>query len=364
MRFAKTRTSVHSTSNPNTVNIGYGATVDCAILVAAQELGLFHKYGLKVHLSREVGWTTIREKLVHGELNLAATHASMLFSIYCGLGGMVRRPCLSAMLLGRNGSGITLTSDLWRRGVRDAASLAKLIGDDQAPRHFTFGVVHELSSQNLNLRTWLRGGGIDPDRDVRIVVIPSALMPTMMTAGYLDGYCVAEPWNSAALRRGNGWIAAATSEVSPNHPEKLLLALQDFADKREDEHLRIIAAMIEASLFCDQPGNRAELARMLANPNYFDTDKALLTKALKWQFEMGHSRPAIQHFVVYDALKVGAPTHAIGKWVYELVRELSGNDCTPALRSEIIPTLFREDLFHKAASLLNRADNNAPALCV
>ena len=351
MRFAKTKLGLKQSAS-EIINIGYGTTIDCAVLIAAQELGLFRKHGLNVQLSREVGWTTIREKLMHGELNIAATHAGMLFSIYCGLGGAVRRPCLTAMLLGRNGSAITLSKDFPPHKVRDAATLGKIIHARKSQRRFTFGIVHELSTQNLNLRAWLKGGGIDPDHDVSLVVIPSALMHEMLSGGFLDGYCVAEPWNTAAAARHTGWVVAATSEVSPHHPEKVLLTMSDFAEKREEEHLRIIAALIEASQYCNTAKNRPELARMLARPKYFDVDASLLTRALQWQFEIGHNRPPVDDFVVYDALKYGAPTHEAGKWVFDLVRQLESQP-TPALHPEIIPTLFREDLFHKAASLVN-----------
>jgi len=89
-------------------------------------------------------------------------------------------------------------------GVRDAASLGEVIRKQKGKRTFTFAIVLELSSQNLNLRKWLRSGGLDPDRDVRTVVIPSALVHETFRAGHLDGYCVAEPWNSAAVLDGSG----------------------------------------------------------------------------------------------------------------------------------------------------------------
>ena len=167
-------------------------------------------------------------------------------------------------------------------------------------------MVQELSSQNLNLRKWLRGGGIDPDRDVRVVVIPSALMFEMLRSGHLDGYCVAEPWNSAAIMDGCGWTVTTTSEVEADHPEKVLLVLREFAEKREAEHLRMLAALIAASQFCALPENRPELARMLAQPCYFNVDKKLLTNSLVGPFESGHGRRSVKDFVIYDALQAGA----------------------------------------------------------
>jgi hypothetical protein len=236
-------------------------------------------------------------------------------------------------------------------GVRDATTLAEVIRKLKGKRTFTFGVVLELSSQNFNLRKWLHSGGLDPDRDVRTAVVPSALVHETFRAGHLDGYCVAEPWNSAAAFDGSGWTVAATSEVEPDHPEKVLLVLQDFAERREEEHLRMIAALIEAGRFCDEPQNRPELARMLSQPQYLDVDPALLANALVGPFESGHGRRMVKDFVIYDSRRAGAPTRARGKWVFDLVQKIGGNSSNPALRSEIIAKVFREDIFRKAARL-------------
>src|SRR5258708_5022910 len=143
VRFAKTKIKARHARSHAWLNVGFAATIDCAILIAAQELGLFRKYDLDVRLSREVGWATIREKLLHEELDAAAAHASMLFSIYCGL-GVVRRSCLTGILLGFNGSAVTLSNDLWDMGARDAVSLGKIIHQHKGARTFTIGVVLEL----------------------------------------------------------------------------------------------------------------------------------------------------------------------------------------------------------------------------
>jgi two-component system, oxyanion-binding sensor len=352
MRFAKRKTvQVRHPLKRDTLNVGFVSTIDCALIVAAQELGLYRKHGLDVQLSREVGWATIREKLLHEELDAAGAHASMLFSIYCGI-GVVRRACLTGLMLGLNGSAITLSNGLWEQGVRDAASLGRLVKERKGQRPLTLGVVLELSSQNYNLREWLRSGGIDPEKDVRIAVIPSALVYDSFKEGYLDGYCVAEPWNSAAVFDGSGWVAAASSEVKSGHPEKVLLVLQEFAEKREEEHLRLIAALIEASEFCDRPANRPELARMLAQSRYFDVPEDHLANALVGPFYNGRQQRPMPDFVRYDAFKSGAPNRAMGKWVFDLVKSLGPASELPALRSDVIGKVFREDIFQKAMALV------------
>ena len=355
MRFAKRKKVQARHPVPRrTLNIGFVATIDCALIVAAQELGLYRKHGLDVQLSREVGWATIREKLLHEELDAAGAHASMLFSIYCGI-GVVRRACLTGLMLGLNGSAITLSNGLWEEGVRDAATLGRFVKEQKGRRTLTFGVVLGLSSQNYNLREWLLSGGIDPEKDVRIAVIPSALIHESLNEGYLDGYCVAEPWNSAAIFGGTGWVAATSSEVNVGHPEKVLLVLQEFAEKREDEHLRLIAALIEASEFCDRPSNRPELARMLAQSRYFDVPEDHLANALVGPFYNGRQQRPVPDFVRYDAIKAGAPSRAMGRWVFDLVKKLGPKDGLPALRPDVIGKVFREDIFRKAMHLGQRA---------
>ena len=46
------------------IRIGFVALTDCAPIVMARELDLFSKYGINVELSREVGWATVRDKII------------------------------------------------------------------------------------------------------------------------------------------------------------------------------------------------------------------------------------------------------------------------------------------------------------
>jgi hypothetical protein len=132
--------------------------------------------------------------------------------------------------------------------------------------------------------------------------------------------------------------------------------LQDFAENREEEHIRMLAAMIEASQYCDAPGNRPELVRMLAQPRYFDVDQRLLANALVGPFECGYGRRDANQFIIYDGFKVGRPTHARGKWVLDMVRTLSASELSPVLRPEIIGKVFRDDIFEKAVAFVRASE--------
>lgn len=325
--------------------------IDCAVLIAAQELGLFARHGLRVVLSKEVGWASIREKLVHDELHAAHAPASMGFVIRCGIGN-VPRPCLTAFVLSLNGSAITLSRELWDRGVRDAVTLRKVIDEDRGRRTYCFGAVLEFSTQNYNLRRWLREGGIDPDRDVRIPIIPSPVIHRGLLDGHLDGYCVAEPWNSIAVDAEAGWIAATSSQIEPRQPEKVLLVLEQFAEEHPEDHLALVAALIEASIFCELPANRPELVRMLAHSRYLDVPEQLLARSLVGPLETAAGIQPADAFVTYHRGEANVPDRAKGRQVYNNVRDFPAAQQCRALRPDVIGKIFREDLYRQASELV------------
>ena len=224
------------TGTPRKLRVGFVPLTDCAPLVMAHELGLFRKFGLNVALSRELGWATIRDKIIHGELEAAHATIGMPMAATLGLGS-IACDCLTALVLNLHGNAITLADELWKRGVRDGKTLRDEIHLSRREKIFTFGVVHTFSSHNFLLRDWLTAAGIHPDRDVRIVVVPPPQMVANLKGGNLDGFCAGEPWNSVAVQARVGWCVAASAELAPGPPEKVLMVRQDFAGQCDELHL-------------------------------------------------------------------------------------------------------------------------------
>ena len=281
------------------LRLGFVPLTDCAPLVMAQELGLFKKYGLRVALSRELGWATIRDKVIHGELDAAHAVAGMPVAATLGLNS-APCDCLTALVLNLHGNAITLSQDLWNRGVRDGATLRAEIASTRGEKTFTFGVVYSFSSHHYLLRNWLTAAGIQPDRDVRIVVVPPPQMVSNLKAGHLDGFCVGEPWNSVAIRAGEGSVVAISAELDPYHPEKVLMVRREFADKRESEHLSLIAALLDACAYCDNPKNHEQIIAVLARPHFVNVPADLLRCGLSGQFDFtrGEAR-SISDFCIF-----------------------------------------------------------------
>jgi ABC-type nitrate/sulfonate/bicarbonate transport system substrate-binding protein len=350
------------------LRVGFVPVTDCAPLVMAHELGLFRKSGLDVTLSRELGWATIRDKVIHGELEAAHAVAGMPVAATLGLGS-IPCDCLTALVLNLHGNAITLANELWKSGVRDGATLGAEIHRLRREKVFTFGVVHSFSSHNFLLRNWLKAAGIQPDRDVRLVVVPPAQMVGNLKAGNLDGFCAGEPWNSAAVQSQAGWCVATSAELAPGHPEKVLMVRSDFAEKRDEEHLALITALLEACKFCDAPDNREEIIATLARPAYLNVAAAVLRRGFSAEFDFGHgiTRP-VPNFNVFYRHNANEPSADKAAWILQRLNASGLCPDTSALNAGLGERVFRKDLFDRAiffrnpAADLNRKTSTQPVL--
>lgn len=296
------------------VRIGFIPLADCAPLLIAQELDLFRKHGVRVELSCEVGWATIREKLLYGQVDAAHAIAGLALAMRMGLS---TPPCrvVAPFVFNLHGNAITLSKDLWSSGVRDAKSLKQRVLSN-SQRRFTFGIVSRYSSHFCLLRKWLSAGGIDVEREVRLVALPPTQMAANLAAGLIDGYCVGEPWNSFAVECGAGWIAATSEQLSPGHPEKVLLTTESFIDQHRDECRAIIKALREACVFCDAPENRATVAHTLAESGYFPGNEGVLKKSLVGPLDLGTGKTAeVSHFHIFQRNDANIPTSDRGRWL-------------------------------------------------
>jgi two-component system, oxyanion-binding sensor len=111
----------------------------------------------------------------------------------------------------------------------------------------TFGHVFPFSSHHYQLRLWLRAGHLDPDEDVRLVVVPPPFMVWTLRKGQLDGFCVGEPWNSLAVAAGAGTILHQGPDIVRDCPEKVLAFRAEWARSHGDDVRALAAAVGDAS---------------------------------------------------------------------------------------------------------------------
>ncbi|MBC7953884.1 MAG: ABC transporter substrate-binding protein [Rhodospirillaceae bacterium] len=250
------------------LKLGFVPLTDCAPLVVAKERGFFAEQGLDVDLSREPSWANIRDKVAVGALDGAQMLATMPLSMTLGLGA-IREPILAIMALNLGGNTITLSTELCRR-MDAAGGLKAVIGEDKAAGRppLSFAMVYPVSPHHLELRLWLASNGIDPDRDVRLVVVPPPQMVAHLSAGNIAGFCVGEPWGSLAVKMELGRVVATSNHIFAGRIEKVLGVTRAFADANPTTITALIKAVINAASWCD--ANRAEMAGILAQPAYLN----------------------------------------------------------------------------------------------
>ncbi len=337
------------------LRVGFLPVSDSAPLIYAREAGLFDKYELEVQLSRESSWTDIRDKVISGELDAAQAPATLPFLTNLG---MESDPCVcvTGLVISLQGSAIAVSRRLWEAGVRNPVALRDQVYKNWGKHTYTFGVASAFSPQDILLRRWLRSAGIAPDVEVRIVSIRSDQAFPMLKLGYLDGFCVGEPWTSVAVQAGVGVCVASSADLAPLHPEKVLMARHSFAVGRADEHERMLAAILEACAFCDSPQNRPLLADMLAHPHYVNAPAECLRNGLVGPFECGdfgmRSGPEM---TVFHRLNANEPDDEKAAWLmnnlYDLLQQRvfrdRNLDRTPALAN-----VFRLDIYQRAKAAL------------
>lgn len=344
------------------LRLGFIPLVDAAPLLAARELGLFARHGLNVSLSREVGWATVKEKMFYGELDGAHAPAGMAFAMKLGLQSL---PCevMTSFVLNLNGNAITLSSSMWKKGVRDAQGLRQLILSHRSER-LVFGTVSLVSSHHFLLRRWLLSAGINPDRDVRIAVIPPGQMAANLKAGLLAGYCVGEPWNSAAVVHGHGWCPATSLDLAEGHVEKVLLLRSEYPARHPDEHAALLAALSEACAFCDAPANREEVIRILEQSCFKGMKEALLNSLAGGFDRGGTGLKTEENLHSFYRNQTNRPTFAKAAWVLE---ELKAARLLPQDFKEfraLATSVFREDLYEKAMKNLPESKPSRKPLLV
>src|SRR6186713_1831393 len=294
------------------VIIGFMPLLDCACLVAAAEQGFAAEEGLELTLARETSWANIRDRTIIGHFDAAHMLGPMAVASTLGV-GHISVPMIAPMSLGSGGNAITVSIGLWERmanegampGADPAAQGAALKSVVAARSRaglepLTFGMVYPFSCHNYELRYWLAAVGIDPDKDVRLVVIPPPFLVDALRVGQIDGFCVGEPWNSVAVQAEVGAIVAPTTAIWPFSPEKVLGCRLEWAQRHPKQLACLQRALYRASVWCEEPGNHAELAGLLSQPRYVGAPAELLRRALGGRLALTtHSEPVqVEDFFV------------------------------------------------------------------
>ena len=229
----------------DTLKFGFIKLTDCAPIVIAKEKGFFAEEGLQVDVEAQPNWKTLLDRVINGELD--GSHMLSGQPIAATIGFGKKAHIITAFTMDLNGNGITVSNDIWEQMQANdpklksptpphpisADSLKPIVEAKTAEGALMkMGMVFPVSTHNYEIRYWLAASGIHPgmytetdkvgetNADVLLSVTPPPMMPTVLEAGNIEGYCVGEPWNQQAVFKGIGVPVTTNYDVWKNNPEK------------------------------------------------------------------------------------------------------------------------------------------------
>ncbi|MER8920560.1 CmpA/NrtA family ABC transporter substrate-binding protein [Mesorhizobium sp. M0802] len=349
------------------ITAGFMPLFDSAVLVAAGELGFAAREGIDLTLHRETSWANIRDRIAIGHFHLAHMLGPMPLACNLGLTPLASETIVP-FSLGLGGNCVTISNAVWegmaahgaipdlepaRAGAALRAFIRERAGAGGDPLRFS--VVHPHSGHNYELRYWLAGCGIDPEREIEIVIVPPPFMADALAAGRIDGYCVGEPWNSASVAAGTGHIVTVKALLWRNSPEKVIGVRKAWSQENPVALAALLRALHHSARWCQDRGNHAELAAVMARAGFLGLPPAVQMPILTGHLELGGGAEldVDDFFLPFDkAANFPWKSHAL--WFYTQMVRWGHVEHTPE-NLAIARDCYRPDLYRSALKPLGVA---------
>ncbi|MET0878314.1 MAG: CmpA/NrtA family ABC transporter substrate-binding protein [Tardiphaga sp.] len=355
------------------LHIGFIPLVDAAALIVAVDQGFARDEGLDVTLVREVSWSNVRDKLNIGLFDAAHLLAPVAIASSLGL-GHVKVPIVASFNLGLNGNAITVSPSLHAALMAEvdgdpfdpmvtALALARVVANRRGAgaEPLTFGMTFPFSTHNYQLRFWMAAGGVDPDEDVRLVVLPPPYMVDSLSSGHVDAFCVGAPWNSVAVDLGIGHILHFVADIFQRAAEKVLAVRQDWSEKNPEVLAALTRAHVQAASFIEDPANRDEVAAILAQPERIGVSPEVLLRTLDGRLKIspdGALRESRRYLLV-GREGAGRPDPRQAAWLYAQMVRWGQAPISPELL-QTAEAVFRPDLYDAALGVVGTVNNDIP----
>jgi two-component system, oxyanion-binding sensor len=343
------------------LRIGFIPLVDAAALIVAVDKGFTAAEGLEVELVREVSWSNVRDKLNIGMFDAAHLLAPVAIASSLGL-GHVKVPIAAPFNLGVNGNAITVSPTLHAALMEEidgdrfdpmatAQALSRVVARrrNTGAEPLTFGTTFPFSTHNYQLRFWMAAAGVDPDEDVRLVVLPPPFMAESLASGHVDAFCVGAPWNSVAVDLGIGHILHFVSDIVARAAEKVLAVRQTWSDRHPDTVASLVRATAKAVAFIADPENRDETAQLLARHDRVGLDAEVIRRVLDGRLKIspdGSVRESGRYLLI-GREGAARPDPVQAAWLYAQMVRWGQTTCSAA-GLETAMGVFRPDLYDAA----------------
>jgi two-component system, oxyanion-binding sensor len=362
------------TTGATRLTIGFIPLADAAALIVAADRGFATEEGLELDLVREVSWSNVRDKLNIGLFDAAHLLAPLAVASSLGI-GHVKVPLTVPFNLALNGNAITVSPALWMAlstaaegdladPAISARALARVVAARRARRlpPLTLGMTFPFSNHNYQLRFWMAAGGVIPDEDVQLVVLPPPYMAESLGNGHVDGFCVGAPWNSAAVDLGIGHILHFGAEIMARASEKVLAVRRCWAETHPGVLGGLVRALERAARFVADPASREEAAALVAAPRRLNVAPEIIRRTLDGRLRLaadGTAR-ASDRYLVIGRLGASRPDPVQAAWAYAQMVRWGQTTLSQDLLSAATDA-FRPDLYEAAVGVTAQRSDGEPA---
>ncbi|PIG93445.1 CmpA/NrtA family ABC transporter substrate-binding protein [Gloeocapsopsis sp. IPPAS B-1203] len=281
-----------------TARLGFIALTDAAPLIVAKEKGYFDKYGMKdVEVAKQASWAVTRDNLVLGSGGggIDGAHILTPMPYLMSLGTITQGNRIPMYILARlntNGQAISLSNTYKEMNVGlDSSPLQQAFAQQKsAGRELRAAVTFPGGTHDLWMRYWLAAGGINPNSEISVIVVPPPQMVQNVRVGNMETFCVGEPWPAQTVTQGIGYTALTTGELWKDHPEKALAMRADWVDQHPKATKAILMAVQEAQQWCALPENKEEMANIVANRQWLGVSAKDILGRFQGQYDYGTGR--------------------------------------------------------------------------
>lgn len=328
-------------SSNGRVRIGFIPLVDAATLLVAVDLGFTKAEGLEVELVREVSWSNIRDRLAIGQYDAAHLLAPMAVASSLGL-SHVKIPMVAVLNLAMNGNAITVSPDLHEKllsaaegDLADPAvssrALKRVIRtrEMRGEEPLTFAMTFPFSMHNYQIRYWLAAGGVNPDQDLRLIVLPPPFMVDNLGKGQVDGFCVGAPWNAVAAEAGLGVVLHPSYAIFNPSPEKALAFRADSVMRDPAPVEALVRACLKAADFVMNEENHEEVAALLSRPERVGVNAQAILRTLRGGPVVGAKRR--RDYLIFGDRQSGRPEPYQAAWILGQMLRWRQADLSPEL---------------------------------
>lgn len=274
--------------------------ITCATpIIMAEPLGFYKKYGLNATVKRAAGWAMIRDWAINKEVDAAHMLTPMPLAITLGAGSL---PVPFYMPAVENINGQAITLHIKHKDVKAAADM----------KGFRFCVPFDYSMHNYLLRYFLAEGGVHPDKDVQIRVVPPPEMVANLKAGNVNGYLAPDPFNQRAVYENVGFIYKLSKEIWDRHPCCAFTVSKEFATTYPNTFGALFRAIVDATHYASNPAHRKEIAAAIAPTNYLNQPVTVLEQVLTGTYADGLGKiQKVPDRIDFDPY----PWHSMAIWI-------------------------------------------------